>query len=68
MYPRTLRRDAARGVLWGEREVLLPHLLGHSCPIVTKAEELCIRAQWTYESYLMAVVFDDESLIVETSK
>ena len=67
MYPRTIKRDSARGVLWGEREALLPHLLEHQCPVTTKVEALCDQARWTFDSYLLAALFDRRDLIVEYS-
>lgn len=67
MYPRNLAKRSARGVLWGERENLLPHLLGHSCPVTDKVTELCATAGWTYESYMLAALFDREDLLVEVT-
>lgn len=68
MYPRTLKRDSARGVLWGDREVILPHLLEHRCPVTTKTQELCEQAGWTFDSYLLAALFDRRDLITEITK
>jgi hypothetical protein len=68
MYPRTLKRDSNRGVLWGEREVLLPHLLEHQCPVTDEVREMCVEAEWTYESYLLAVLFDVRELLVTVTK
>lgn len=68
MYPRNLKRDSNRGVLWGERENLLPHLLEHRCPVTDVVEEMCRKAEWTFDSYLLAALFDVKELIVEVTK
>jgi hypothetical protein len=68
MYPRNLPKRSARGVLWGERENLLPHLLNHRCPVTEKVAALCATAEWTFESYLLAALFDREELLVEVTK
>ena len=68
MFERNLARRSARGELWGKREDLLPHLLNHQCPVRAGVEELCILAEWTYESYLLAALFDREELLVEVTK
>jgi len=68
MYERNLARRSARGELWGNREVLLQHLLNHKCPVQAGVERLCALAEWTYESYLLAALFDREELLVEVTK
>jgi hypothetical protein len=63
---RTIRR--AREVLWTDRELLLPHVIEHRCPVGRAVEQLCETARWEYLSYLTAAVFDDYSLIQVTGK
>lgn len=68
MFERNLAQRSARGALWKTREDLLPHLLNHECPIRESVERLCETAGWTYESYLLAALFDREELLVERTK
>jgi len=68
MYTRTIKRDSNRGVVWGERENLLPHLFEHRCAVTDKVREMVAAAEWTYESYLLAVLFDRKDLLVEVAK
>src|SRR6476659_10136842 len=68
MFERNLARRSARGELWGKREDLLPHLLNHQCPVRAGVEELCILAEWTYESYLLAAWSNAESCLLRSRR
>jgi hypothetical protein len=69
MAKRNFQRESARRILWGDRESLLPHLLEHrDCGVFPVVEQLCETAGWTLESYVLAVVFDSDELIVEVTK
>ncbi len=59
--------EAARRILWGDREDLLPHMLEHQCAVTAVIAELCETARWTFDSYLLASLFDSEELLVEVS-
>lgn len=62
-------RDAARRILWTDREVLLPHILEHrDCGVFQVVQVMCHDAGWTIDSYVLAVVFDSEDLLVEVTK
>jgi hypothetical protein len=66
---RDYQREAAQRVLWGDREVLLPHCLEHrGCAVWEAVQQLCEDAGWTAESYLLAALFDREELIVEVTE
>lgn len=66
---RNHQRESARRILWGDRESLLPHLLEHrGCGVYDAVLELCETAGWTMESYLLAVLFDVQELLVEGTK
>jgi len=63
------RREAAQRILWTDRETLLPHLLEHThCGVGDAVMLMCDDAGWTFESYLLAALFDREELIVEVSE
>lgn len=63
---RNIPRESARRILWGDREVLLPHLFEHkNCGVYDAVLELCGTAGWTMESYLIAALFGLEELLVE---
>ena len=68
MFERNLAKRSARGALWGDREVILEHVLGHDCPVRAGVEALCEVAGWTMESYLLAALFNREDLLVEVTK
>jgi len=69
MAKQDYQREAARRILWAERESLLPHLLEHTdCGVRDVVEQMCRDAGWTLESYLLAALFDREELIVEVSR
>lgn len=61
---KTALQESARRILWQDREVLLPHVIEHRCPVGQAVEDLCRQAGWEYLSYLTAAVFNDASLIV----
>ena len=63
------REDRARAVLWHDREVILPHLLEHrDCGVYAVVQVLCYDAAWTFDSYLIASLFDSRELLVEVTK
>jgi hypothetical protein len=64
---RNTARDTARRVLWTDREDLLPHLLEHRCHVTDAVIDICETACWTFESFLLAALFDREELIVEVT-
>lgn len=69
MAKRNFARESARRILWSDREQLLPHLLEHrGCGVYGAVQELCATAEWTFESYLLATLFDVADLIVEVTK
>jgi len=60
---------SARQVLWGDRALILPHLmLDHSCGVVDRVREVCELAGWTYDSYFLAIFFDHKDLITEVGE
>lgn len=59
------RQVVARRILWGDREDLLPHLLEHDCGVADAVQALCDDARWTYDSYLLAALFDRDELLAE---
>jgi hypothetical protein len=62
-------RDAARRILWGDREAILPHVLEHrDCGVYQAVQVMCHDAGWTVDSYVVAALFDSEELIVEVTK
>jgi len=66
---RNYQREAARRILWADRESLLPHLLEHRhCGVFAAVMELCQTAGWSGESYLIAALFDNERLLAEVTK
>ena len=66
---RNYPQESARRILWGDRESLLPHLLEHqNCGVYDAVLELCGTANWTMASYILAVLFDVEELLVEGTK
>jgi len=69
MARRDYRREAAQRILWTDRETLLPHLLEHlGCGVADAVGLMCAGAGWTFESYLLAALFNREELIVEVSE
>ena len=68
MRKRDEAKEAARRVLWSTRETNLPHLLEHRCGVTEVVADLCGVAGWTFESYLLAALFDVEELLVEGTK
>jgi hypothetical protein len=63
------RRTRARAVLWGDRELILPHILEHrDCGVFPVVQVLCHDAGWTLDSYILAVFFDVEELLTEVTK
>jgi hypothetical protein len=61
-----IRRESARRVLWDMREEHLPHLMeDHTCYVGPVVRELVERAGWTYDSYFLAVFFDNRDLLTE---
>jgi len=67
-HPRPYSQEGARRVLWDTRESNLPRLLEHTCGVTEVVTQLCADAGWTFESYLLAALFDREELIVEVTK
>lgn len=66
---RDYQRESVRRILWEERESLLPHLFEHrGCGVYDTVVGLMLTAGWTLESYLLAVLFDLEDLLVEGTK
>lgn len=66
---RNYQRESARRILWGDRELLLPHLLEHRhCGVFDAVEELAATAGWTMDSYLVAALFDSEELLTEVTE
>jgi hypothetical protein len=62
-------REAARRVLWGDREAILPHILEHrDCGVYQVVQVMCYDAGWTLDSYLLAALFDSDELIVEVTE
>jgi hypothetical protein len=62
-------RESARWVLWNDREDILPHLMEHrDCGVYPVVQVLCYDAGWTFDSYLLAALFDSKELIVEVTK
>jgi hypothetical protein len=60
---------SARRVLWGDRALILPHLLhDHSCGVAGRVQEVCELAGWTYDSYYLAIFFDHKDLITEVEE
>jgi len=62
-------REAARRILWTDRETLLPHILEHrDCGVFQVVQVMCHDAGWTLDSYVLAAVFDSDELLVEVAK
>jgi hypothetical protein len=62
-------REAARRILWGDREVILPHILEHrDCGVFQVVQVMCYDAGWTLDSYVLAAFFDREELLTEATK
>jgi hypothetical protein len=69
MRDKSARREAARLVLWTDREAILPHILEHrDCGVFSVVQVMCHDAGWTLDSYVLAAVFDSDELIVEATK
>ena len=69
MAKRDYRREAAQRILWTDREVLLSHCLeADPCPVREAILEMCSDAGWTFESYLLAALFDREELLTQVSE
>jgi len=68
MDKRDYRREAAQRILWADREVLLSHCLEvRSCPVKEAVLAMCSDAGWTFESFLLAALFDREELLTEVT-
>jgi len=66
---RNYQREAARRILWTDRESLLPHLMEHRhCGVFDAVMELCATAGWTGESYVLAALFDHKDLLTEVGE
>jgi hypothetical protein len=59
--------ERARATLWEERELIVEHVFEHQCAVGVAVRHLCEQAAWDYETYLVAIVFDERSLIEETA-
>ena len=57
-------KEYGRELLWSGREEFLVHMTGPPCVISSALKLACLKAEWDYESYFLAVLFDDQSLIV----
>ncbi len=68
MRQREHAKEAARRILWSTRETNLPHLLEHRCGVTDVVADMCTVAGWTFESYLLATLFDVKDLLVEGTK
>ena len=69
MGKRDYRREAAQRILWADREDLLSHCLELDfCPVRDAVVTMCSDAGWTFESYLLAALFDREELLTEVSE
>lgn len=63
------QKEAARRILWADREVLLPHILEHrDCGVFQVVQVMCHDARWTLDSYVLAATFDSSELLVEVTK
>jgi hypothetical protein len=66
---KTAWREAARRILWDDREAILPHVLEHrDCGVYQVVQVMCYDAGWTLDSYLLAALFDRDELLVEVTK
>ena len=62
-------REAARRILWDDREAILPHILEHrDCGVYQVVQVMCYDAGWTLDSYLLAALFNTDELLVEVTK
>jgi hypothetical protein len=62
-------QEAARRILWDDREVILPHILEHrDCGVYQVVQVMCYDAGWTLDSYLLAALFNTDELLVEVTK
>jgi len=69
MGKRDYSREAAQRILWADREDLLSHCLEpRPCPVREAVLVMCSDAGWTFESYLLAALFDREELLTEVSE
>jgi hypothetical protein len=69
MKDKKVRLEAARRILWSDREVILPHVLEHrDCGVFQVVQVLCHDAGWTLDSYVLAAFFDREELLTEATK
>lgn len=69
MDPRGDRFWRARKTLWEDREAILPHILEHrDCGVYAVVQVLCHDARWTFDSYILAALFDTDELLVEVTK
>ena len=68
MRKREHTKEAARRILWSTRETNLPHLLEHRCGVTDVVVDMCVAAGWTFDSYLLATLFNVEDLLVEGTK
>ena len=60
--------ERGRRYLWANREIYIPHMLEHRCVVGEGLAATCAAVRWTYESYLLAVIFDRYDLIVEVAE
>jgi hypothetical protein len=66
---KTAWREAARRILWDDREAILPHVLEHrDCGVYQVVQVMCYDAGWTLDSYVLAALFDTDELLVEVTK
>ena len=69
MERKTAWREAARRILWDDREAILPHVLEHrDCGVYQVVQVMCYDAGWTLDSYVLAALFDTDELLVEVTK
>jgi hypothetical protein len=62
-------QEAARRILWDDREAILPHILEHrDCGVYQVVQVMCYDAGWTLDSYLLAALFNTDELLVEVTK
>ena len=62
-------QEAARRILWDDREAILPHVLEHrDCGVYQVVQVMCYDAGWTLDSYLLAALFNTDELLVEVTK
>ena len=65
---RALSRWTARRVLKSTAESNLHYMLSPRSLVTEELERLCAEAEWTYDSYFLAVLFLDWDLTKEITK